>query len=123
MGFPASLTSLCDRALLGAYTEGKLHIDKRIVRLSANEVLADELQQTRTGISPKLLVSSIDFAYSRLALSFTSIGNVWDLDNVPDQTAIQPSPEMSTDETTVDKPLPQVTIPHYPQVLCRTKLP
>ena len=53
-GIPRLINVLCDRALLGAYTEGKLQIDKRIVRQAANEVLADELQPSRAGFRPGL---------------------------------------------------------------------
>jgi len=51
-GIPRLINVLCDRALLGAYTEGKLQIDRKIVRQAANEVLADELQQSRQRFSP-----------------------------------------------------------------------
>ena len=44
---------MCDRALLGAYSENKLQIDRKIVRKAANEVLADELQPPRTRRGPE----------------------------------------------------------------------
>jgi len=58
-GIPRLINVLCDRALLGAYTEDKLQVDRRIVRNAANEVLADELPQRQGPISPRLLVGSL----------------------------------------------------------------
>jgi len=108
-GIPRLINVLCDRALLGAYTEDKLQIDKKIVRHAANEVLADELQQSHTRPSPRLLVGGL------VLLIFVSIilYVYWqrpELDHVLYQATVQPSPEMSADNTSVDKPSPQVSI-------------
>jgi general secretion pathway protein A len=40
-GIPRLINVLCDRSMLGAYVEGKLQIDKRIVNKAANELMAD----------------------------------------------------------------------------------
>ncbi len=108
-GIPRLINVLCDRALLGAYTEDKLQIDKKIVRHAANEVLADELQQSRTRPSPRLLVGGPVV----LILVSIVLYIFWqrpELDHVLDQATVQPSPEMSADDTSVDKPSPQVSI-------------
>jgi len=108
-GIPRLINVLCDRALLGAYTEDKLQIDKKIIRHAANEVLADELQPYRTWPGPKLLVGSLIV----LVLVSIVLYVYWqrpELDHVLDQATAQSFPEMSADDTSVDKPSPQVSI-------------
>ena len=41
-GIPRLINVLCDRAMLGAYVEGKSQVDTRVVRKAAHEVLAEE---------------------------------------------------------------------------------
>jgi general secretion pathway protein A len=41
-GIPRLINVLCDRSMLGAYAEGKLKIDKRIVKKAAQELLAED---------------------------------------------------------------------------------
>ncbi|MGD8630851.1 MAG: AAA family ATPase [Gammaproteobacteria bacterium] len=41
-GIPRLINVLCDRAMLGAYVEGKSQVDARVVRKAAHEVLAEE---------------------------------------------------------------------------------
>ncbi|HYQ73239.1 MAG TPA: AAA family ATPase, partial [Gammaproteobacteria bacterium] len=41
-GIPRLINVLCDRAMLGAYVEGKAQVDARVVRKAAREVLAEE---------------------------------------------------------------------------------
>ncbi len=41
-GIPRLINVLCDRSMLGAYVEGKLKIDKRIVKKAARELLAED---------------------------------------------------------------------------------
>ena len=108
-GIPRLINVLCDRALLGAYTEDKLQIDKKIVRFAANEVLADELQQSRTWPSPRLLVGSVIM----LILVSIVLYVLWqrlEFGQILDQETVQTSPEMSTDDTSVDKRSPQAFI-------------
>jgi len=40
-GIPRLINVLCDRAMLGAYVEGKPQVDRKVVRKAAREVLAD----------------------------------------------------------------------------------
>jgi general secretion pathway protein A len=107
-GIPRLINVLCDRALLGAYTEGKLQIDKRIVRQAANEVLADELQQSRTRLSPGLSVVGLVV----LILAGVALYIYWqrpDFDNLLDQATAQSSPEMSASDISADQPSPRVS--------------
>ena len=108
-GIPRLINVLCDRALLGAYTEDKLQIDKKIIRHAANEVLADELQPYRTWPGPRLVVSSVIV----LAIIGFALYLYWqrpEIDHVLDQATAQSFPEMSTDDTSVDEPSPQVSM-------------
>jgi general secretion pathway protein A len=41
-GIPRLINVLCDRAMLGAYVEGKSQVDTKVVRKAAHEVLAEE---------------------------------------------------------------------------------
>ena len=43
-GVPRLINVLCDRALLGAYVDGELQVDRPIVRKAAREVLADDAE-------------------------------------------------------------------------------
>jgi general secretion pathway protein A len=107
-GIPRLINVLCDRALLGAYTEGKLQIDRRIVQQAANEVLADELQQSRTRFSPGLsIVVPVVLILSGVVLYF-----YWqrpEFDNLLDRATAQSSPEMPTSDIPADEPPPQVS--------------
>jgi len=107
-GIPRLINVLCDRALLGAYTEGKLQIDRRIVQQAANEVLADELQQSRTRFSPGLsIVVPVVLILSGVVLYF-----YWqrpEFDNLLDRATAQSSPEMPASDISADEPPPQVS--------------
>jgi general secretion pathway protein A len=108
-GIPRLINVLCDRALLGAYTEDKLQIDKKIIRFAANEVLADELRQSHTRFNPGLIVGSVIV----LILVSIVLYIYWqrpELDQVLDQATVQPSSAMSADSTSVDEPSPQVSV-------------
>jgi general secretion pathway protein A len=45
-GIPRLINVLCDRALLGAYVEGKSQVDRDIVKKAAREVLAEDAELT-----------------------------------------------------------------------------
>jgi general secretion pathway protein A len=108
-GIPRLINVLCDRALLGAYTEDKLQIDKKIIRQAAKELLGGELHPSRTRLSSRLLVGGLLVAI--LASSVLYI--YWqrpELDHMLDQATAQPSQQISADETSADKPSPQVSI-------------
>jgi general secretion pathway protein A len=44
-GIPRLINVLCDRSMLGAYVEGKSHVDNKIVKRAAQEILADPAQE------------------------------------------------------------------------------
>ena len=106
-GIPRLINVLCDRALLGAYTENKLQIDKKIIRNAANELLAGELRQSRTRLNTRLSVGGLVMLIL-VSIVFYFYWQRPELDHVLDQATAQPSPEMSADDTSVDKPSPQV---------------
>jgi general secretion pathway protein A len=115
-GIPRLINVLCDRALLGAYTEGKLQIDRRIVQQAANEVLADELQQSRTRFSPGWsIVVPVVLILVGLALYI-----YWqrpEFDNLLDQATAQSSPESPASDTPADESSPQVASTPAPDAL------
>lgn len=115
-GIPRLINVLCDRALLGAYTEGKLQIDKRIVQQAANEVLADELRQSRTRFSPGWsIVVPVVLLLVGLALYI-----YWqrpEFDNLLDQATAQSSPESPASDPPADEPSPQVASTPAPDAL------
>jgi general secretion pathway protein A len=47
-GIPRLINVLCDRAMLGAYVEGKQQVDNKVVRRAAKEVLAEERSNMRS---------------------------------------------------------------------------
>jgi general secretion pathway protein A len=106
-GIPRLINVLCDRALLGAYTEGKLHIDRKIVRQAANEVLADELQQSRGASSVRWSVAGP----LMLILAGVALYYYWqrtEFENFLDQATAQSSPEQSPADLPADEPPLQV---------------
>ena len=107
-GIPRLINVLCDRALLGAYTEGKLQIDRKIIRQAANEVLADELQQSRTRFSPRWAV----FVPLVLILVGVALYIYWQspqFDNLLDKAIARTPPEMPANDLSADEPSPQVS--------------
>jgi general secretion pathway protein A len=67
-GVPRLINVLCDRALLGAYVEGKAQVDRPIVRKAAREVLAEDapppgerrwLAPALTALAAVLLVAAV----------------------------------------------------------------
>jgi general secretion pathway protein A len=46
-GIPRLINVLCDRAMLGAYVEGKSRVDARVIHKAAREVLAEEPSASR----------------------------------------------------------------------------
>jgi len=125
-GIPRLINVLCDRALLGAYTEGKLQIDRRIVRQAAKEVLADELQQTpkRSGRGWSVVVPVV---LMFLAVALYVYWQRPEFGNLLATPAAPTSPELSTSDVSADEPsaeaspaptldqLPEPTVPSPPE--------
>ena len=107
-GIPRLINVLCDRALLGAYTEGKSHIDKRIIRQSANEVLADELDQSRTWFSPawSVVVSAVLIL---VAVALYAYLQGPELGNFLTRATAEPTREPVEIDDPVDEPSPPVS--------------
>jgi len=107
-GIPRLINILCDRALLGAFTEDKVEIDKKIVRNSAKELLGDELHRSRIGTRSSWLLGTL----LTLVLVSTVLYVIWQRQEraeLMDRITAQPSPALSANETTVDKPPPLVS--------------
>jgi general secretion pathway protein A len=103
-GIPRLINVLCDRALLGAYTEDKLEIDKRIVRQAAREVLADELPQPKNRISPRLVAGSLVL----LALVSSLLYMYWQRQepvSILEQATAQPAAVQSGERASAGQPL------------------
>ncbi len=108
-GIPRLINVLCDRALLGAYSEDKLQIDKRIVRNAAKEVLGNELPQDRSWINPRSLVSGLVFLILLISVFYLYWQRPEPI-SVLDQATAQPSAEMPADGTSADQPPPSVPV-------------
>jgi len=107
-GIPRLINVLCDRALLGAYTEDKLQIDKKIIRQTANEVLGDEPHKSRTRLRASWLFGTL--AALILVLVSMVAYSLWQRPEraaVVDRVTPQPSAQQSADKASADNPLPQ----------------
>jgi len=103
-GIPRLINVLCDRSLLGAYTEDRLEIDKRIVRQAAKEVLADELPQPKNRISPRLVAGSL----VSLLLISSLLYMYWQRQepvNIVQQATAQPVATQTGDLASVEQPV------------------
>ncbi|MGB5305096.1 MAG: AAA family ATPase [Gammaproteobacteria bacterium] len=72
-GIPRLINVLCDRAMLGAYVEGKSQIDKALVQRASKEVLAGELEEPRAGSRYGLAAAGV----AMLALIGAGIYGYW----------------------------------------------
>jgi general secretion pathway protein A len=81
-GIPRLINSLCDRALLGAYTENRDHVDDRIVKKAAREILGD------AAVNPAGRLRTWSLALA--ALAFGVLVAIWYLDT-DDQMAEPPT--------------------------------
>jgi general secretion pathway protein A len=105
-GIPRLINVLCDRALLGAFTEGKFQVDRKVIRQAADEVLADELRQSRARFSPRWSVVVPVVAM----LAIVALYIYWQrsqVGNLLDQATAQSSPELSASVAPVDEPSPR----------------
>ncbi|MEJ2472157.1 MAG: peptidoglycan-binding protein, partial [Desulfuromonadales bacterium] len=105
-GIPRLINVLCDRALLGAFTEGKFEVDRKVIRQAADEVLADELRQTRARFSPRWSV--VVPVVGVLAVVALYVFQQHSQDgNWLDQAAAQSSAELSASDDPVEEPPPR----------------
>jgi general secretion pathway protein A len=121
-GIPRLINVLCDRALLGAYTEGKLQIDRKIIRQAANEVLADELRQSSPGFSPRWAVIG-PFVLILLSAALYIWWQRPEFDNLLDQATAQPPPEMPASDLSANTPSLQVSAAPSPSAAPELTIP
>ena len=70
-GIPRLINVLCDRAMLGAYVEGKLHIDRKVVNKAAHEVLAEDgVKPERSRWQPVAAISLLAVVLIALAVFY-----------------------------------------------------
>jgi general secretion pathway protein A len=71
-GIPRLINVLCDRAMLGAYVEGKSQVDKKVVRRAAKEVLAEERAARQSGTSrlPQVLAGLLFLSLALVVLAY-----------------------------------------------------
>jgi general secretion pathway protein A len=94
-GIPRLINVLCDRALLGAYSEGKLQIDRKIVRQAAQELTGSELPSSRLDPGPRWLF----IGAAGLILLGIALYAYWrgpQSGRAPDQRAVQASVAQAT---------------------------
>jgi general secretion pathway protein A len=101
-GIPRLINVLCDRALLGAYTEGKFQVDRKVVRQAADEVLADELRQSRARLSPVWSVA-VPLVAMLAIVAFFVYWQRPQFANLLDQATAQSSPGLSESAPPVDE--------------------
>lgn len=114
-GIPRLINVLCDRALLGAYTEGKHRIDKRIVQQAANEVLADELQQSGARFRPGWSVA-VTLALILLSAVLYVYWQGPGFDDWLDRATAQSPPEAPANDAPADESLPEFPAEPAPEV-------
>lgn len=105
-GIPRLINVLCDRALLGAYTEGKSQVDRKVIRQAANEVLADELPQSRPRLSPRWSVVAPLVAL----LAIVAVYAYWQHSQFGtwlDQATAHSAPELAAKDAPVEEPSPR----------------
>jgi general secretion pathway protein A len=73
-GIPRLINVLCDRAMLGAYVEGKSQVDARVVRKAAHEVLAEE----RPAISKRRWLPVAGIGAGLLVLLLLAVYQPWE---------------------------------------------
>lgn len=66
-GIPRLINNLCDRSLLGAYSEGKEQVDQQIVKRAARELFSDQ-QPRRRRSSRRLIVPIAGLLAAALAV-------------------------------------------------------
>ncbi|MEW6220842.1 MAG: AAA family ATPase [Thermodesulfobacteriota bacterium] len=103
-GTPRVINALCDRALLGAYAQGKPVVEGRILQQAAREVLGRPARPRRA--RPAFLAAGTAAAVLALAVAG------WRLQAVPDLAArlVDPAPDLAAVATTLTSP-PAVASP------------
>jgi len=105
-GIPRLINSLCDRSLLGAYTEGKDRVNEKIVKKAAIEIFGKpEVEEkarprfrllTVTALLLACILAGYWFMGSKEAYDPTSVSEQDTVENIP--AVIKESPEAPTKE-------------------------
>lgn len=109
-GVPRRINLLCDRALLGAYAEGKHAVDRRMVRKAAAEVFGKENAVAPIRISPWRYA-----AWGMLASATVAGAVAWTLRNDVPMNTVRPASILPTTVTItrkhqrLEKPVPPPT--------------
>ncbi len=109
-GIPRLINVLCDRAMLGAYVEGKSQVDKKVVRKAAKEVLAEERTVSKAGASriPQLLAGSLLLLLALAVIAY--LYQPWQRPGGNVQTPLAQTPA-----TVAVAPTPKASVPEEPQ--------
>jgi general secretion pathway protein A len=107
-GIPRLINVICDRALLGAYSQGKRLVNARLVRRAATEISGEpEIQASRRWIAP---------AIGTAALLVAATG-FWSLRDQGQSPGIQAAPETAIASESVLTPMDRTTIVESPQAV------
>jgi general secretion pathway protein A len=108
-GIPRLINVLCDRAMLGAYVEGKTEIDQKVVRKAGKEVLAQSVDETKpdsriplavTGVGALALVMVLVFFYQPWQRTGTDVV-------LPEQAGAVATPAAAGDAGVMTTAVPQ----------------
>ena len=108
-GIPRLINVLCDRAMLGAYVEGKTEIDQKVVRKAGKEVLAQSVDETKpdsriplavTGVGALALVMVLVFFYQPWQRTGTDVV-------LPEQAGAVATPAAAGDAGVMTTAIPQ----------------
>jgi general secretion pathway protein A len=94
-GVPRLINSVCDRALLGAFSRGKRHVTAGVVRRAAAEVLGRRTRRRPwipAAAAAAILITLIAGATALGTAWFARIGSAWSLTPPPAPTAVPVSP-------------------------------
>ena len=98
-GIPRLINSLCDRCLLGAYTEGKERVNEKIVKQAALEIFGEpEVEDKGRGRFRLLSAGAILLAC--LLIGFWYMGS----DDTVDTTSVSPQDKIEKTPAQLDKP-------------------
>jgi general secretion pathway protein A len=118
-GVPRLINSVCDRALLGAFSRGRRHVTAGIVRRAAAEVLGRRPRRrpwVPAAAAAAVLVAVIAGATALGTAWFTRIGSAWSL-TPPPPPAAPVNPVLATPPPTPPTPPPAPPRPSLAETL------
>jgi len=99
-GIPRLINVLCDRAMLGAYVEGKSQVDDSVIRKAAREVLAEEQATSRKS----RWLPAAGLGAGLLALLLLAVYQPWKRHEPAGEPAAQPGEGSMAAPTVVAQP-------------------